>query len=217
MSQIRSLPKPLLSVMMYKLLSAVLVGVFALGLVVESASAQDRSAEVRQMLEQRDRQIKNVLGNRTTFTPQQRDQLKTMINDVIDFEAMGKTALGNHWDGLTPAQRREFVNVFSEVVRVQSLADLDIYRSRVTYDRVNVTGNQAHVYTTTSMRNVNARVEYKMTQRDGKWLINDIILDDVSTADGYARSFQTVIRRRGFEGLMTSLNRRLEQAQASAN
>jgi phospholipid transport system substrate-binding protein len=203
--------------MMYKLSSLAMVAVFAAGLFASDVLAQDRTAEVRTMLEQRDRQIKTLLGTRTTFTQQQRDQLKSMINDVIDFEAMGRTALGTHWDGLTPAQRREFTSVFAEVVRLQSMSDLEIYRARVNYDRFNVQGNQAHVFTTTNLRNVQARVEYKMTFRDGQWRINDIILDDVSTADGYARSFQSVIRRRGFEGLMTSLNRRLEQAQTTGS
>jgi phospholipid transport system substrate-binding protein len=203
--------------MMYKLFSLAMVAVFAAGLIASDVLAQDRTGEVRTMLEQRDRQIKTLLGTRTTFTQQQRDQLKSMINDVIDFEAMGRTALGTHWDGLTPAQRREFTNVFAEVVRLQSMSDLEIYRARVSYDRFNVQGNQAHVFTTTNLRNVQARVEYKMAFRDGQWRVNDIILDDVSTADGYARSFQSVIRRRGFEGLMTSLNRRLEQAQTAGS
>jgi phospholipid transport system substrate-binding protein len=202
---------------MNRLLPLFLSGLLLTTLFALPSQAQDRAAEVRQLLEQRDREIKNVLGTRTTFTPQQREQLKRMVNGIIDFEAMGRHALGAHWGELSAAQRTEFIRVFSEIVRLQSLADLDIYRARVTYEGITVDGSQAHVRTTTVLRDVPARVEYRMTRQNSNWLITDIILDDVSTAEGYARSFQTVIRRRGFDGLMTSLNRRLEQAQAAAN
>jgi phospholipid transport system substrate-binding protein len=49
-----------------------------------------------------------------------------------------------------------------------------------------------------------------LNRKDGEWRVVDIVLDDVSTAEGYARSFQTVIRKRGFDALMTSLNKKLD-------
>ena len=39
---------------------------------------------------------------------------------------------------------------------------------------------------------------------------------DVSTTAGYARSFQAVVRKRGFDTLMKSLDKKLEQVRAKA-
>jgi phospholipid transport system substrate-binding protein len=187
-------------------------------LVLGTGSAfgqQDRAREIRSLLEQRDRQIKSMLGTRNTFTEQQREQLKSLINDVIDFRAMGRYALGPHWNNLTVAQQNEYVSLFADIVRAQSLSDLGIYRSQVNYGEIEVIGDSAHVHTTVTYRDVPTRVRYAMAFRDGQWHINDIILDDVSTAAGYARSFQSVVRRRGFDALMTSLRKRLEDVTAS--
>lgn len=179
------------------------------------AAAQRTPADVRTVLEARDRQVKTVLGTRTTFTPAQREQLKTLINGSIDFEAMGQQALGTSWATLTPVQRTEFVRVFSEIVRNQSLADLGVYRAVVRYGDVTVNGATALARTTTQFRGANARVDYELVWKGTGWRIADLSIDNVSTADGYARSFGQVIRRRGFPALMQALNRRLQQQQAA--
>lgn len=150
-----------------------------------------------------------MLGDKSSFTQQQRDKLKTVINDGIDFEAMGRTALGPFWTDLTTAQRKEFVNVFGQIVRNQSLSNLDVYRSKVTYKNVEVDGNEARAVTTTVYKDVPTEVVYVLGKKNNEWLVQDIILDDVSTAEGYARSFQTVVRKKGFSALMESLNKKL--------
>lgn len=177
-----------------------------------NASAQDpdKAREVRQLLEQRDREIKALLGDQKTFTNAQRERLREVVNQGIDFEAMGRRALGEFWNDTTPSQRDEFVDVFSQIVRAQSLSNLDVYRSKVTYKDVTVEGDTATVLTSTVYKDVPTDVTYVMGLNDGEWMVQDIVLDDVSTADGYARSFQTVIRKKGFDALMTSLNKKLD-------
>lgn len=183
------------------------------------AQSQDRQA-IRQLLEQRDRQIKQVLGDEDKkLTPAQRAKLKRLINGVIDFRAMAQTALGPHWDGLSSAKRDTFVSVFSEIVRAQSLSDVNVYRSDVTYDKIDVEGDSAYVVTTTVYKDVPTKVEYVLgyDEEEDAWRAHDIILDDVSTAQGYARSFQTVVRKRGFGALMKSLRKKLDKTNASQN
>lgn len=196
------------------------VGLLLASLFALPAQAQTSNSvqeEIRQLLQQRDQEIKRVLGDRDTFTDAQRDQLKALINDDIDFRAMSRTALGPFWTDLTPEQRTEFVTVFSDIVRAQSLSDLGVYRSKVTYDAITVEGDSARVVTTTIYKDTPTEVEYVMSRAaDGSWDVDDIILDDVSTAEGYARSFQTVMRKKGFDPLMNSLRNKRDKMQASS-
>ena len=205
------------SIMVNRILATLLLFLFVGGTVsAANATAQDpdKAQEIRKLLEQRDREIKNVLGDKKTFTDAQRAKLKEVVNKGIDFEAMGRQALGEYWKETTPKQREEFVEVFSEIVRAQSLSNLEVYRSKVTYKDVKVEGASARVLTTTVYKDVPTEVSYVMGLNDGEWMVQDIILDDVSTADGYARSFQTVIRKKGFDALMTSLNKKLEKMKS---
>jgi phospholipid transport system substrate-binding protein len=188
---------------------------FLMGIVLSAfapdAAAQSERQQIRQLLEQRDRQIKSALGTQTTFTDAQRDRLKALINDAIDFEAMGRFALGDNWNELSAQQRSDYVAVFSDVVRAQSLSNLDIYRSSVRYDDISVEGDRARVKTTTTYRNIATPVAYDLHRKGGEWLVTDIILDGTSTAQGYANSFQRVYRRSGFDRLMASLRARAER------
>jgi phospholipid transport system substrate-binding protein len=182
---------------------------------LQPAQAQDNSADaIQQMLEERDQQIKSILQGDTTFTAQQREELKTLINGVIDFRAMAQQALGPFWADLSDTQRTEFVDVFQDIVRSQSMADLEVYNSEVTYKTIDVSGDSAFVRTTTQYRGTSANVEYVLHRDDGTWLAEDIIVDEVSTAESYARSFQTVVRKRGFDALMDSLRKKREQIAA---
>ena len=173
----------------------------------ESATA----AEIRQMLEQRDQEIKSILGEGDDYTAEQRAQLKELVNGVIDFRVMGQRALGPHWEDLGEEQRDEFVSVFREVVRAQSMSDLGVYSSAVTYDQIDVQRDSAFARTQTKYEGRTTPVEYVLERRGEEWRAEDIIIDGVSTVEGYARSFQTVVRKRGFDSLMKSLRKKRDE------
>ena len=173
----------------------------------ESATA----AEIRQMLEQRDQEIKSILGETDDYTAEQRAQLKELVNGVIDFRVMGQRALGPHWEDLSEDQQEEFVSVFREVVRAQSMGDLGVYNSAVTYDQIDVQRDSAFVRTQTTYEGRTTAVEYVLERREDEWRAEDIIIDGVSTVEGYARSFQTVVRKRGFDSLMKSLRKKRDE------
>lgn len=184
----------------------------------QQANDSDESEDIRVMLEERDAEIKSILnGSESNFTSAQREELMTLINGFIDFRAMGRHALGPFWSDLSEEQRTEFVDVFQGVVRQQSLSDLEAYNSEVTYDRIDVEDDSAFVRTTTRYQGSDTPVDYVLHRRDSTWLATDIILDEVSTAEGYARSFQNVMRKRGFDALMNSLQKRLERSEQGAS
>jgi phospholipid transport system substrate-binding protein len=197
------------------LLGAVLMaGLSLLGASPAWAQGQATQQEIRTMLENRDQQIKEILRGTDDYTTEQREELKTLINGVIDFRAMGQVALGPFWEDLSEAEQGEFIDVFRDIVRAQSLSDLEVYNSRVTFDEITVEGDSAYVRTTTEYQGTKTPVEYILEREGDEWLAEDIVVDGVSTAEGYARSFQTVVRKRGFDALMTSLKKKREQVQS---
>jgi len=174
------------------------------------------AAVIREMLEERDLAMKIILGSSDNISEEKQEQLRGLINDVIDFAAMGEGALGRYWSKITGVQQEVFVDVFSQIVRIQSLADVDVYRSSVVYNDISVDGDEAYVQTTTTYKSVPTPVEYTLHKTASGWQATDIILDGVSTVKGYARSFQSVIRKKGFDDLMSRLNKRLETERSAS-
>tara|TARA_R100001143_G_scaffold63545_1_gene71655 strand:+ start:69538 stop:70137 length:600 start_codon:yes stop_codon:yes gene_type:complete len=178
-----------------------------------TVQSQNSSEEIRAMLNERDAEIKELLGpGDIEYTQAQRDELKDIINDVIYYRAMAQVALGNTYNEISEEDREEFVSLFSTIIRDNSLNRLDIYRAEVAYTNIQVNDDQAFIETTAELEDVRTAVDYNMRKIDGNWMITDMTIDSVSTAESYNRQFQSIIRQRGFDALLQSLRRRAARA-----
>lgn len=191
--------------------------VFSLLWTVPTVATQelDSSEEIRAMLHARDAEIKEQLGpSGSEYTQEQRDNLKDIINDVIYYREMAQTALGSTYDEIPMEKREEFVKLFSTIIRDNSLNNLDIYRAEVSYTNIRVDGDQAIVESIAEMEDIRTLVDYQMRKIDGNWMITDMTIDSVSTAESYNRQFQSIIRQRGFDALLQSLRKRAARASS---
>lgn len=192
--------------MKYRIFSALLIILFTITSNLQAQSPQD---EIRALLEQRDVEVKTLLGPKgSEYSDEQRAKLKEMINGVIDFEAMAKYALEDTYDTLNTDTQNEFVDLFGTIVRDQSLNKLDIYRAEVTYKSITLEGGVAMVKTLAELDDIRTPVDYTMVKEGDKWVITDLILDEVSTAESYNRQFQRIIKKKGFDSLLSTLRKR---------
>lgn len=174
-----------------------------------SVIAQNTEDQIKTMLTQRDEQIKELLGPKgEERSDEQLANLKEIINGVIDFEAMAKTALDDTYNEISEESRTEFVDLFSTIVRDHSLTNLEIYRASITYGDVDIENENALVKTMAELEDVRTPVDYKMVMVNNDWVITDMSVDDLWTAESYKNQFQRIIARRGFDVLMDSLRKR---------
>lgn len=188
-----------------------LIALFSILSATQVAQAQNDANSIKQLLEERDAEIKELMGPKgTEYSQEQRNQLKNIINGVIDYRAMAQYALGDTYETLSAEEKEEFVNLFSTIIRDQSLNKLDIYRAKVKYEDISVDGNSAEVETMAQLEDVRTPVGYTM-QYDSdaqQWVVTDMIIDDVSTGESYNRQFQKIIRQKGYDSLIETLRKR---------
>lgn len=199
--------------MMKKLINYLFLGIFITSVAGTANIAYGQKSEqaIKELLQERDQEIKTLLGPEgTEYTQQQRAELKNIINGVIDYSAMAEYALQETYDEITPEEQEEFVDLFSTIIRDQSLNKLDIYRAEVTYRDIEINGNEATVNTLATRKNVRTPVVYELRYNPdaAEWVVIDFSIDDVSTADSYRRQFQNIIRDKGFDSLMETLRKR---------
>ena len=176
------------------------------------AQPSQAAEDVRELMESRDFQIKQLLGAEgSEYSSNQRDELKDIVNGIIDFTEMAKTALEVTYDTISVEDRTEFVQLFSSIIRDQSLANLDIYRASVSYERIDGTTDSMYIETLAEWDNIRTPVHYIMSKNSGEWRIEDMSIDDVFTAESYNRQFQRIIRSRSFDYLMSTLRKRAER------
>lgn len=199
-----------------KILTRIFLLILPVFLLVPIASAagqsktdKKESSQIKQLLVQRDQEIKKLIGPKgTQYTANQKAKLKKIINDIVDYKAMAKTALEKTYDTLSPSKRMEFVKVFSQIIRDQSLHKLNIYRAHIKYKDIAANKDTAYVKTLATLKDVRTPVAYQMKKENGKWYITDMIIDNVSTAKSYQRSFQAYLRKKGYDSLLATLKKR---------
>lgn len=172
----------------------------------------NQEQEILNMMKSREVSIKDVLREGDVdYTDQQRERLKELINEIIDFNEMARTALSTHWSGLNARQQSEFVSLFSQVVKKSSLRKLDIFHAVIEYKTVTAEGNEAFARTVATYKKTRTEVDYKFHRVKDSWKVTDFLIDEVSTAESYKKSFQKIMRKHGFQGLMDRLRKKLEE------
>jgi phospholipid transport system substrate-binding protein len=136
-----------------------------------------------------------------------------LLGDILDYEAIARQALGPHWDGLTPRQREAFLSLFSPLTNRALVAAANRNVS-VSYDSETIAGSSATVVVTPRLRDSEAagRVEYKLGEHCGRWLIRDVVVDGESLVDGYRSEIDRLFRRGTFEDLLAVMRKKLGRA-----
>jgi phospholipid transport system substrate-binding protein len=141
-------------------------------------------------------------------------RVRRLVADVADMHAAAAAALGAEWERRTPAERDEFVGLFTELLERAYVGRLaGAVRSgggvMMTYGDEEHEGEEAKV--TTALRGVgpDLRVEYRMTVRAGRWRVRDIVVDGVSTVENYRAQFTRVLQHGSYPALVNVLRDKL--------
>lgn len=141
-----------------------------------------------------------------------------IIDDLIDFDAMSRSALGAHWGEMSAAQQTEFVSLLRELTRNRYLDSLEhILDFEVEYRSETAVSGGTSVSTTARSR-VERRSEpveivYSMHSVGGTWRVFDVTTDGVSMISNYRRQFHSIISEHGVEGLLQRMrDRRAREA-----
>lgn len=172
------------------------------------ASAMSPSDTLREFF----RQAAAVVDDpRTETHPQEAlRKIRKIADTVFDVREAAPAALGPHWSARSPAEREEFTRLFGRLLEqaylnwVTSL--IGRRRIQIRYEDETRHGAAALVKTTIQAKD-GRRVpfDYRMTMRQGRWTIRDVIVDGVSLIDNYRAQFKHVLATAPYSALIASM------------
>ncbi|MBS2031812.1 MAG: ABC transporter substrate-binding protein [Deltaproteobacteria bacterium] len=167
-------------------------------------------------IQKRDEEIRAALppaGQEPTAA--QKEKAEDLLTKFIDFQGMAKAALGSQWDKMSPKKQKELLDAFTKRLKQASSSQLDFYRStEIKYDAESGNGGDVSVPTSMVVKGEPTHVTYVMRQGKGGWMIEDIVIDDLSTVETYRGQFQKVINKEGVDGLIARLKKAPEEKPA---
>jgi phospholipid transport system substrate-binding protein len=141
--------------------------------------------------------------------PERNAAVNKVADEIFDFGETAKRALGPHWAQRTPAERDEFVRLFTELVQQTYLSKVNQYNSEMTFQGDEVDGNQAVVRTTLLLgKGSQMALDYRMHRPRDRWQVYDLSIDGISLVASYRSQFNKIVRTDSYEGLVARLKSR---------
>jgi phospholipid transport system substrate-binding protein len=140
-----------------------------------------------------------------------RAQIRTIADELFDFEEVSRRALSVHWAARTQAERAEFVALFTDLLERSYLGKIESYAGeRINYTGEKVDGDYAIVRSQVASRRKDFRarpinLEYRLWKRDGQWKVYDLLIDGVSFVSTYRSQFDRIIQASSYTALMDRL------------
>ena len=184
--------------------------------LIGAAVASEQGDALLEMVKSRDRAIQAIVRSETGGdTAEERAELKAIVGELFDFETFSRESLGRDWAARTVAEREEFIAVNRRLIE-KNYADPALYTKaeKIDYTGVEVEDAEAIVKTEVHYKRETSTIDYKLHLVEGKWLIYDMVIDELSVARSNRAQFRREIRKSNFAGLLKKLKQKLREDAA---
>jgi phospholipid transport system substrate-binding protein len=144
--------------------------------------------------------------------PERRAAVRKIAAEVFDVQETARRALGPHWQQRTPQQREEFVQLFAELLEQTYISKIDFFGGeRLRFTEEKVDGENAIVRAKVVTRQATeVPVEARLLRKGDRWLVYDILIENISLVGNYRAQFDRIIRTQGYDELVKRLRTRGE-------
>jgi phospholipid transport system substrate-binding protein len=142
-------------------------------------------------------------------------QARKVAEEALAVRDLAQRVLGPEWTKLKSTEQKDFTqlltNLFQKVAYPRSaefFGDLQIeFRDE------KVTGDKAVVETMVSHpKEGQVDIDYQLHQTNGKWMIEDVLLDGVSLLTNVRSQIQQVIAKESYQGLVKRMREKLAES-----
>jgi len=140
-------------------------------------------------------------------------ELKDAIGTIFDFSEMAKRSLGRYWDERTPEEKNEFAQVFETLLENTYSRKIESYnKEKIVYLKETVESDSSEVKSkvVTSQRD-EVSIDYHLMNKAGKWMIYDVVIEEVNLVANYHTQFDKIIRTEGYAALVKKLKSKNEE------
>ena len=204
----------------YKLVNLFLISILMFSMVLVSGERTLASAnnDPLEQLQKSTDEIIMILQSDELKAPERKTERKQRILDVVnrmfDFRAMARSSLGQNWNQLTAEEQDNFVDLFASLIEQRYIGKIDAFdNQKVIYKDKHVKNNKARVYSVILDKNLEIPIDYSLQLSQGKWLIKDLKIENVSLIANYRRDFNSIIRKEKFAGLVEKITQQLEKSK----
>jgi phospholipid transport system substrate-binding protein len=192
-----------------------LTAALLLGLTASVAAALTPTETVKSRVDEALQSL-SPTSNPTAAPEQRRAVIRRAADTLFDFPDMSRRALGRHWTDRTPAEREEFVRLFTDLIARTYIGKIDRYAGEpIAYLGERVDGDEASVRSqVVTAKGSQIPVEYRLHRANDAWTAYDVLIENVSLVGTYRSQFDRIIKAESFANLLRRLREKGQVAEA---
>ena len=158
-------------------------------------------------------QVIKVLDDPSMARQDRRAAVRKIAHEAFDVAETAQRVLARHWQARTQAEREEFTQLFADLLERTYIARMDEYGGeRIRYVSESIDGKLASVRARITTRNgTEVAVESRMNLRGDRWLIYDVLIENVSLVANYRSQFDRIVRSGSYEELVRRLKTKRDE------
>ncbi len=143
---------------------------------------------------------------------ERRAKIRAAVTSVFDFTEMAKRSLGQFWKERSEGERKEFVDLFSDLLERSYINRIEGYSGeKIVYDKESVEDDYAVVKTRfITKRREEIPVDYKLLKEGSRWVVYDLVIENVSLVNNYRTQFNKIIRTSSYQELVRKMKNKSE-------
>ena len=160
--------------------------------------------------------VLSILGDPGLDRDSKWQKISQVIYERFDIRSMSQSILATNWKSATPEERRQFVDYLSQYIESTYRSKIESYTNqKVQYLGEKINGDRAIVVTVIQTDETEIPVNYKMRNNNNEWFVYDVVIEGVSMVNSYRRTFSTIVKNEGMDGLLLDIEQRIQRHKES--
>ena len=147
-----------------------------------------------------------------------RQRISAIIQKRFDFQEQSRLVLGDHWQERSDAEKDHFISLFSTIQEHVYLNRLEDYSGEtVQFTKKIVKEDKALVFSAIVKDQEEIPIVYRMSQKEDKWLVYDVIIDGVSLVKNYRQQFSSILEKETYTDLVHDMEEKIKKIESEKN
>ena len=162
------------------------------------------------------KQVSHLLHEKESTRRQEKFTKK--LHQVVDFRELSSRALGEYWQKRTPEEQQQFLDLLQQLLEANYRKKLEgktlgeDYQIKYLDEKTHE--DMAIVKTDVVWKDGSKPVSYKLLKKKDGWVVFDIIIDDISLVETYRDSYTAIIKKEGWDSLISRMKKKAAQIEA---
>ena len=147
-------------------------------------------------------------------------KVKEIVLPQFDSQEVAKRTLSTHWKSLTDQQQQEFVQLFIALVEKTYSHNLDRYNNGVQFffdhERIEDQFSEVDTRVLDPVQNRTFSIGYRLHNVNEKWLVYDVVIENVSMVQNYRNQFNRILTKSSYEELIKALQNKIHELDTAS-